>query len=240
MLSSRDIINAIEENDCPVVIYSHTGLPTYLPDLETQLRNLYFLQIAYTDRIRIFTAKKNVSQQPDFPLETQFGRSILLKGFDLPPASWHPAQRLYLATYWTALTPPEKAYKIFLHLRNEQNETVAKFDHFPFPVPDHRYQLGLTGGGPYQINPNIGNVDYSGRDFALYPARGMVPTTVWPVGLVIREVTMIELPADLPSGAYHLYIGLYEPDTLNRLPLPTDLEETDEILLATVEIYESD
>ena len=236
MLSTQDIVEAIQKHECPAVIYSHGGLPTYLPELEAELQKLYFLEISYTDRIRMYLGNKHVNRKPKTSLEATLGQSITLHGIDLNQSPWHSTQSVQLATYWSAVEPPTDSYKIFLHLRNDQNETVAKYDHFPFPVPDHRYQLGVTGGGPYKIYPNIDHVDYSGHDFALYPTRGMIPTTVWPIGRTIREVTTMKLPADLPPGTYQLYIGLYNPDTLERLPVQQKGTKAEELLLATVEI----
>jgi hypothetical protein len=236
MLTSQDIISAVEDYDCPVVIYSHTGLPTYLPDLEPQLRALYFLEIAYTNRIRIFTANKHINRQPQVALNVKFGDTIQLKGLDLASDRWQPGQAVHLATYWSALKPPDQAYKIFLHLKNRQGQIVANFDHFPFPVPDYRYRFFLRDGGPYKIIPTLNPDDFSAEILETYPAKGMVPTAVWPVGLTIREVTLLHLPADLPEGDYQLFIGMYQPDTELRLPFGDDRDQNGEFLLASVEV----
>jgi hypothetical protein len=54
------------------------------------------------------------------------------------------------------------------------------------------------------------------------PYQGLTPTSTWPAGGVIREVTWLPIPPDLPAGSYNIYIGLYRPDTLERLPLQND------------------
>jgi hypothetical protein len=54
------------------------------------------------------------------------------------------------------------------------------------------------------------------------PYLGLAPTSSWPAGAVIQEVTWLDLPPDLPAGSYNIYVGLYHPDTLARLPLQPD------------------
>ena len=204
------------------------------------LRDFYFLEIYYDEQLTIFAIKKNVIRQPDIPVELKFEDNLELRGIDLTSPPWYPGQKVRLATYWTATTRPSRGYKIFLQLRNGQGEMVANYDHFPFPVPGYRYRFMPTIGGQYRITPNIDSLDKLSPDvIASYPNKGMVPTNAWPVGNTIREVTIMELPADLVPGTYHLYIGLYDSDTLDRLSVQTELGETEEFLLATVEIIQS-
>lgn len=63
------------------------------------------------------------------------------------------------------------------------------------------------------------------------PYQGLVPTSAWPAGAVIQEVTWLALPPDIPPGDYHLYVGLYRPDTLTRLPLQDDLSGENALIL---------
>jgi hypothetical protein len=208
--------------------------------LQPRLQELYFLEINFNEHLIIYAAKKENIRQPDVPYDAKIGDDIEVRGIDLASAPWHPGQQVQLATYWTALTPPPQAYKIFLQLKNDQAETVANFDHFPFPAPSPKYRLILTTDDLYQIRPNVDNMDnISEHDLAVYPAKGMVPTNGWPVGNTIREVTTMNLPTDLSAGTYDLYIGLYDPDTLERLPVRSEIGKTDEFLLATVRIIES-
>ncbi|MDX1520642.1 MAG: hypothetical protein R3264_03360 [Anaerolineae bacterium] len=54
------------------------------------------------------------------------------------------------------------------------------------------------------------------------PYLGLLPTSRWPAGAVVQETTWLDVPADLPPDHYPIYIGLYRPDTLERLPLLDD------------------
>jgi 4-amino-4-deoxy-L-arabinose transferase-like glycosyltransferase len=236
MISAGDIIDEAQTNNCPLVVYKFRRFRSHLPGLADELRNLYFLEIAYTPEIVIFMAQKNVTREPDILFDARLGEAISLRGIDLAVPPWQAGQQVQLATYWTALEPPERAYKIFLQLRNDRDETVATYDHFPFPVPGYRYRFLPETGGQYRITPHIDAARYSAADIAVYPAKGMVPTTIWPVGDTLREVTTLPLPESLSTGTYHLYLGLYDPDTSVRLPVHNGLVESDELLLQTIEV----
>ena len=108
---------------------------------------------------------------------------------------------------------------------------VAAYDHFPFPAPE----------GGYQVVPFIGNDrPLVAEEFAGYPAYGLLPTNAWPVNQLLREVTPLTVPAGLPPGVYQLYVGLYNPETLDRLPVIArsreQLSKDNSIWLTSVEI----
>ena len=51
------------------------------------------------------------------------------------------------------------------------------------------------------------------------PQAERYPTHWWESGEVISDQHVIPLPADLPPGSYRIRLGLYRPDTGERLPL---------------------
>ena len=51
------------------------------------------------------------------------------------------------------------------------------------------------------------------------PACGTRPTPSWPVGQVVADRHLLELPPDIPAGDYLLRVGLYEPRTAQRMDL---------------------
>ena len=71
------------------------------------------------------------------------------------------------------------------------------------------------------------------------PLEGAYPTRWWAPGEVVRDSHVLSLPEGLPSGRYTLYVGLYEPATMARLPA-TDADgnpfANDVIPLATLEV----
>ncbi len=46
---------------------------------------------------------------------------------------------------------------------------------------------------------------------------GLYPTSYWVAGEVISDLREIALPVDIPPGRYRLEVGMYEPDSLERL-----------------------
>jgi hypothetical protein len=51
------------------------------------------------------------------------------------------------------------------------------------------------------------------------PDRGNYPTNLWHPGEVVPETVNLPLPPGRPAGRYTLHIGLYDPETGQRLPL---------------------
>ena len=51
------------------------------------------------------------------------------------------------------------------------------------------------------------------------PLGGRWPTSLWLPGVSLQDPHTIPLPEDLPSGTYRLLVGLYDPDTGERLPV---------------------
>jgi hypothetical protein len=70
------------------------------------------------------------------------------------------------------------------------------------------------------------------------PHRGLFPTSFWPRGAVVEDAITVDL-ADVPPGRYRVVMGLYDPQTLDRVPvslpggeaLPDSL-----IVLGTIEV----
>jgi hypothetical protein len=237
-LTVEDIVNEIQRYDCPVVVYMVGYFDHYLPHLRTELRNLYFLEITYDKNFVIYTAKRHTTRKPMISSKARIGQNIVLNGIDFTPLPWRPEQEVRLATYWTVLEPPDRAYKIFVQLRNSRSETVSSFDFFPFAVPSDRYQLWPQFDYQYWIVPNFANQITSAEDAALYPTRGLVPTNAWPVDNTVREITTIKLP-DLTPGTYDLYLGMYDPDSLVRLPVYNQSEGGDILWLTQIEVVEN-
>jgi hypothetical protein len=54
------------------------------------------------------------------------------------------------------------------------------------------------------------------------PLDSRYPTSLWPIGEIIRESSQLILPANLLPGDYELWVGLYLLETGVRLPLQND------------------
>lgn len=51
------------------------------------------------------------------------------------------------------------------------------------------------------------------------PLSGLRPTQTWRAGEAIEDSYEIAVGVDVPSGAYELSIGMYDPNTMNRVPV---------------------
>ncbi|MEW5956493.1 MAG: glycosyltransferase family 39 protein [Chloroflexota bacterium] len=230
-LTTADIVREVKAKDCAMVVYALGRFDDFLPDLREQLRHLYYLEIRLANNTVIYTARKDIVSVPSIPMGVQFGEAVILEGIDVLPSPARAGQEISLVTYWSAAKPVSQSYKIFLQLRNSQNQVIAGLDHFPFPAPNN------TSGKFYQVLPSIDPRQYTVADVAVYPRLGMLPTKVWPVGKTLREVTTFTLPANLPAGTYRFFIGLYHPDTLTRVPINNT--DGDAFLLTSVEVIDT-
>jgi 4-amino-4-deoxy-L-arabinose transferase-like glycosyltransferase len=66
------------------------------------------------------------------------------------------------------------------------------------------------------------------------PRAGLYPTHWWDAGERVADARIIELPTDLPAGSYQILVGLYLPETGERLPLVGSEENS--VVLPTIEI----
>jgi hypothetical protein len=51
------------------------------------------------------------------------------------------------------------------------------------------------------------------------PASGTSPTSEWREGEVVEDSYVIPVQADAPQGTYRLIVGMYDPQTMQRLPV---------------------
>jgi hypothetical protein len=68
------------------------------------------------------------------------------------------------------------------------------------------------------------------------PYKGLAPTSRWPEGAIIQETTWLNLPASIPPGQYNIYLGLYNPANLERLPLVNDSSGENALILGPVSV----
>ncbi len=106
-------------------------------------------------------------------------------------------------------------------------------------------QLALTLYWRSEALPNIGYTrfthlrDEQGNTIAQsdgLPGGGLYPTQLWDKGEIIADEINITLPQNLAPTAYSLVVGLYDPATGQRLPVPTSATGDDSVLLTTVDL----
>jgi hypothetical protein len=97
------------------------------------------------------------------------------------------------------------------------------------PLPGEGLQLTLfwqasepLGDEVPSLNVFTHVLDGSGQLVAGHdsiPGNGRYPTPSWLPGITIADPHVIQLPPDLPSGAYEIRVGLYDPESGERLPV---------------------
>ncbi len=81
-----------------------------------------------------------LAANPDVPLRAEFEGGTQLLGYTLSSESLIPNTPLQLTLFWHGQSIPHQ-HKVFIHLRNETNETIAQADHFIYDgkVPSSRW-----------------------------------------------------------------------------------------------------
>jgi hypothetical protein len=76
-----------------------------------------------------------------------------------------------------------------------------------------------------------GDQPASGREMRLLsdhpPADGLVPTTAWRPGQIIRDVSEIDVPRDQAPGEYRFFAGLFRDDD-GRMPVTAGPDDGDD------------
>lgn len=65
------------------------------------------------------------------------------------------------------------------------------------------------------------------------PANGTLPTNLWVPQEIITDAHTLSVPTGLPAGRYTLWVGLYDPTSLARLPISSELLVRDRALQLT-------
>jgi 4-amino-4-deoxy-L-arabinose transferase-like glycosyltransferase len=104
----------------------------------------------------------------------------------------------------------------------EPGETITLTLHWQAqatPSTDYQVMVHLLGAEPEPVAQGDGP-----------PLMGDYPTSVWSSGEVIVDPHSIVLPADIPQGQYRLLVGMYNLETLVRLPRLDGAGDTVDIL----------
>lgn len=109
------------------------------------------------------------------------GDRIRLVGSYVPRKKVRPGDRAWFALYWFVLAPPQKRYKVIVHLADPKGNTVANADTEPWFF--------------------------------------FTPTTRWQQGEFMEDWYFVDVPKDVPPGRYVLLTGMYDPETMQNLPV---------------------
>ena len=82
-----------------------------------------------------------LARRIDIPLQGEFENGVRLAGFHAHPATFTPGSVIWLTLFWQGETLPNDR-KVFVHLRDAANTTVAQADHLIYDgkVPTSRWK----------------------------------------------------------------------------------------------------
>lgn len=139
-LTYDELVAATQSYGCQVVAPVDKRLKRTRADfVEWSKQNFVGLWL-YDGGTEILLAQPLANPQPAHFSRVKLGEQVELVGFELIEVD----QALYISLYWQALQPLDQDYTIFVHLRDEANQTLANADHQPYDglVPTSRWPAG--------------------------------------------------------------------------------------------------
>jgi hypothetical protein len=81
-----------------------------------------------------------LAQEMATPVEGEFANGVRLAGYTARPNTFSPGDVINLTLFWQGQRLPN-SHKVFVHLRDAANNTVAQADHFIYDgkVPNSRW-----------------------------------------------------------------------------------------------------
>ena len=113
-------------------------------------------------------------------------------------------------------------------MKSWATKPVVALQGYDVDVADNQVNLTLYWASLGQTDINYTRFahvrDETGQTIAQsdgLPGQGQYPTGLWDAGDIIADEVVIPLPAGLNSATYTFVVGLYDPLTGQRLPVPT-------------------
>jgi hypothetical protein len=145
-LTYDELVAATLEHGCQVVAPVATRLKRTRPDFVDWSKQNFVGLWLYDGSTEILLAQPLAMPRPGQLLHTYLGEQIELVGFDLIERPQANPPALYVSLYWQPRQPLSQDYTIFVHLRDEANNTIVNGDHQPYQnlVPTSRWPVGQT------------------------------------------------------------------------------------------------
>jgi 4-amino-4-deoxy-L-arabinose transferase-like glycosyltransferase len=179
-----------------------------------------------------------------WPGEILRDRKILSLPEDLPSALYRLESGVYDPVTMSHLTTKDGRDRVILgfvrvgepqDLPSDLNPVDVVFDdqirligYALAPVGDRTWTLALAWAAERPLEQNytafVHLVDKAGEIRGQHdapPGGGFYPTSFWEPGEIVLDTHDLALPADAPAGVYRLWVGLYEPESSERLPTKT-------------------
>jgi len=150
-------------------------------------------------------------------LDTTFGDTMKLLGYDLQTESVEPGGQVIVTLYWEALAPTEQPYSVFVHLLGEGDILIAQRDTYP--------GLGLLS--TTHLEPDSAWAD---RYVIRVPETAYAPDVVQVAVGLYNYADWTRLPAD--NGSEHVRFGRIKLQALpGEVPNPISVNFDDQMAL---------
>jgi 4-amino-4-deoxy-L-arabinose transferase-like glycosyltransferase len=191
--SSQELVRLLEGSDRVWVVTDEGRLRTrFSPDFAQTLWQRMEL-VANVGGVFVFESFEPSEPAVSNSVNIVFGDKIVLSGYDLGLGPQAPAD----PGWGDVVVQPGQPLPLTLRwsAADQISTNYAVFVHL-LGADGHRY---TQADGP--------------------PLAGIQPMTHWQQGEVLPDRRLLELPPDLPQGRYRLELGLYEPESGDRLPV---------------------
>jgi hypothetical protein len=138
--------------------------------------------------------------RPETGLDISFGGEVRLLGYDMAPVKCEAAETVGKQPALQSGGEDGCWLELVLYWRAEQEIEV-----------DYTVFVHVVGGDGQIL---------AQRDAP--PDNGAYPTSRWAAGEVVADSVRVPLPSDLPGGLREVMVGMYDPDTAQRLPVWDD------------------
>jgi hypothetical protein len=212
--TAADFNAALNAYERAWLVIDSIRLPVYFRGDWQAVINSQMEQVWSQDNALIYRTRLDripLPSQPDMLIEATLGDSLELTGFTLQIPESQPVTIKPNSAHFN-LSPPISQLRLTLFWRPLYRPTAdyTTFVHL-------RNQEGATVA------------QYDGL-----PLNGTYPTSRWQSGETVIDPLTLPLPADLPPGHYTLWTGMYQLETLERLPVANDVSGENAILLGEI------
>jgi hypothetical protein len=212
--TAADFNTALNMHERVWFVLDTIRLPVYFHGDWQAVLNSQMEQVWSQDNALVFRTRPGripLPEQPETLIKATLGDAIELMGYTLQIS----APKLMTVTSNSsnfALTPPLSALNLTLFWR-------------PMSAVTADYTVFL------HLRNHAGATVAQQDSLSL---AGAYPTSRWRPGETVIDPLSLSLPADLPPGQYTLWAGMYQVDTLARLPVANDTSGENAILLGKI------
>ncbi len=176
----------------------------------------------------IFRETYHISISPDAPTPSQAYIRVSFQGSDLPPLKPYDSQGNPIEVvlgYLVIRSQEQPEVKNPIHYKLGEQIALVGYEITTFPEEEGEVGVTLYWRALTAIDKNytvfVHVLDESERLVAQedrQPKNGLSPTSIWQAREIIEDEYRLSVPPEKQVGEYQIRVGMYELDTMERLP----------------------